>query len=108
MDQLLQRRIRGDFDLGMLTDRCGTIQNLASCKLVSIRKKTDEPDGNFNLAVFETVSRDVIVPKPFLIEVEDPAQIPSIMADQMTQDRKILFDSLIFVSDSETRVLGFR
>ena len=108
MDQILPRRIRGDFDLEMLEDRCGTIQNMSSCKLVRITKKTDEPEGKFNLALFETVPLDAIAPKPIFISIEDATKIPSIIADQIAQNRKFIFDSLIYVSNNEKRVLGFR
>lgn len=101
-------KVRGDFDLEDLANKCGTVQNLVPCKLVRITKKTDEPTGKFNAALFEEVPVGNTPPKPFFIEIDDPTKIPSIIAEQMTQNRKMIFDSTIFVQNVETRVIGFR
>jgi hypothetical protein len=106
--QILERRIRGDFDLEMLADRCGTIQNMSSCKLVRVSKKTDEPEGKFNLALFEKVPLTQVAPMPTLIEVTNPDAIPEIVAEQSAQGRKVLFDSTIFVENKDVRAMGFR
>jgi hypothetical protein len=109
MGQFLEPfRIKGSFDLEDLQNRCGTIQNLVPCKLIRITKKTDEPTGNFNAGLFEAVDIGASTPVPTLIAVNDPTQIPSIMAEQMQAGRKMIFDSTIFVSNAEARVLGFR
>ena len=101
-------KVRGDFDLDDLTNRCDTIQHLVPCKLVRITKKTDEPTGKFNAALFEEVEIGNTPPRPKLVEVTTPEKIPSIIAEQMAANRKMIFDSTIFVSNVETRVLGFR
>ncbi len=109
MGQFLEPiRIKGSFDLEDLQNRCGTIQNLVPCKLLRVTKKTDEPGGNFNAGLFETVDIGVTTPLPQFAEVDDPTNIPSIMAEQMQAGRKMIFDTTIYVSNVETRVLGFR
>lgn len=109
MGQFLEPlRIRGDFDLEDLENKCGTVQNLVPCKLIRVTKKTDEPTGKFNAALFEGVEIGSTPPKPKLIEIENPEQIPSIIAEQMQHNRKMIFDSIIYVKEVEKRVLGFR
>jgi hypothetical protein len=109
MGQFLEPiRIKGSYDLEDLQNRCGTIQNLVPCKLLRITKKTDEPSGKFNAGLFETVDIGAATPLPEFVEVDDPTHIPSIVAAQMQAGRKMIFDSTIYVSNVETRVLGFR
>lgn len=109
MGQFLEPiKVRGDFDLEDLENRCGAIQNLVPCKLIRVTKKTDETTGKFNAALFEEVELGKTPPKPKFIEVKNPEKIPSIIAEQMTQNRKMIFDSTIFVQNIEMRVLGFR
>lgn len=101
-------KMRGDFDLDDLTNRCDTIQHLVPCKLIRITKKTDEPSGKFNAGLFEEVDIGTTTSRPKLIEITNPEKIPSIIAEQMAQNRKMIFDSTIYVLNAETRVLGFR
>lgn len=101
-------KVRGDFDLDQLTTRCDTIQHLVPCKLIRITKKTDEPTGKFNAALFEEVDIGNTPPPPVLIEITNAEKIPSVIADQMGKNRKMIFDSTIFISNVESRVLGFR
>jgi len=101
-------KVRGDFDLDDITSRCDTIQHLVPCKLIRITKKTDEPTGKFNAALFEEVAIGSTPPPPKLIKITNLEKIPSIIAEQMQAERKMIFDSIIFVSNVETRVLGFR
>ena len=99
-------RIRGDYDIEGLENRCGTIQNMVPCKLVRLTKKTDEP--GFNAGLFEEVAIGSTPDKPKFIEVDDPQSIPGVIAEQMLAGRKLIFDSTIFVLTAERRVLGFR
>src|SRR5829696_2876748 len=108
MAQILERRIKGDLGLDELTEVCGIIQNISVCKLIRISRKTDEPEGKFNLALFEKVNLSDIVPKPLLIEVNDGSEVAEIVAEQVASGKKFVFDSTIFVGDKNARVLGFR
>ncbi len=101
-------RMKGTYDLDDTEDKCETIQNLVPCKLVRITKKLDDTTGNFNAGVFEEILVGTIVPRPKLIAIDDPTGIPSIIAEQMSEGRKLIFDSVIFVENIEKRVLGFR
>lgn len=101
-------RVQGIYDLEDLENRCGTLQNMVPCKLVRITIKTDEPGSNFNAALFEVVNVGDTPPKPKLLSVHNPEQIPGLIADQMQHGRKLIFDSIIFVNNVKSRVLGFR
>ena len=100
--------VKGTFDLEDLENKCGTIQNMVPCKLIRITKKTDLTAGKFNALLFEKVAIGSTPPEPKLIAITIPTDIPSIIAAQMQEDRKMVFDSIIFVQNVEIRVLGFR
>jgi hypothetical protein len=109
MGQFLEPiKVRGDFDLEDLENRCGTIQNMVPCKLIRVTKKTDDSAGKFNAALFEEVEVGSTPPKPAIIKIENPEKIPSIIAEQMAASKKMIFDSTIYVQNVEERVLGFR
>lgn len=109
MGQFLEPiKIRGDYDLEDLTNRCGTIQNLVPCKLIRVTKKNDEGTAKSNAALFEEVDIGSTPPPPTFVKIENPERIPSIIAEQMGENRKMIFDTTIYVQNVETRVLGFR
>jgi hypothetical protein len=101
-------RMKGTYDLEDTENKCETIQNLVPCKLVRLTKKLDDATGNFNAAVFEEIEVGTTAPRPKLIPIDDPTDIPSKIAEQMAEGRKLIFDSTMFVENIERRVLGFR
>jgi len=61
-----------------------------------------------NVATFEDVPLGVSVPDLVLVEVPAGQNAVSIIADQLSQGKTIVFHERVFVSGVEKEVLGFR
>jgi predicted transcriptional regulator len=104
----VKRRSIGSMTLEELTEACGTVQNLSGCKLKSISKKTDEPKGKFNLALFKRVGLDdENIPKPVLIKAGTDEDNKKAIEAQEESGKKLIFKANIFVENAETDILGF-
>ena len=108
MTLILERRIKGSMSLEALAEVCGIVENMSVCKLIRITKKTDEPEGKFNLALFEKVALSDEIPKPEIVEAEDPQKVPEIIAEHLSEGKDFIYDATIYANDADVRSLGFR
>jgi hypothetical protein len=104
---MIQRPIAGDLNLDELVLECGTIQNVAFCKLIHLEKMGEVGGTKFNFGAFAEVKIGN-VPLPTFITIDAEDNVASIIADQLAQSKLLIFDEDIFVEGKITRVLGFR
>jgi hypothetical protein len=79
-------------------------------RLLTYTKKTAPPGttAKVNVATFEDVPLGVSVPDLVLVEVPAGQNAVSVISDQLSHGKTIVFHERVFVSGVEKEVLGFR
>lgn len=105
---MFQSPVPGRLSLAEQELKCGEIQNSAVCKLVHMSKMGEVDGVKFNLAVFVEVDIGDDIPPPEFVRVPPGGSVATIIADQLAQQRVMIFDEIIFASNQEARVMGFQ
>jgi hypothetical protein len=108
MEQIFDEENFGDLTLEEAASFCGTLQNMLTCKLIRISKKTDESNGKVNIYVFERVTRATIPAEPTLEKVDKPEEVTAVIAKRLAEGKRVIFDSTIFIENKDARILCFR
>jgi hypothetical protein len=105
---MIEFPIAGSATLDETRLTCGTTENMEICKLVHLRKLPIVNDKRRNMASFVEVEIEDEVPDLVLVAAPKGGSTASLIADQLSQGRQLIFDETIFVENKETEVLGFR
>lgn len=105
---MIQFPISGDATLEEIRLTCGSTENLEICKLVHLSKMPIVNDKRRNMASFAEVNIEDEVPDLVLVAVPSGGNAASLIANQLSQGKLLIFDETIFVESKDTEVLGFR
>ncbi len=97
--------------LDELRDQCQALQEHDRTKLVHLQgAKVENPVGGettFNQAQYVSAAGPLNIPELKFVAVNNPSEIPSIIADSLAEGGQLIFDEALFVKKEEQRVLGF-
>jgi hypothetical protein len=97
--------------LDELRDQCQALQEHDMAKIVHLQgAKVENPvdsETNFNQAQYVGVADILNIPELKFVAVNNPSEIPSIIADILAEGGQLIFDEVLFVKRQEQRVLGF-
>lgn len=101
----------GNLTLPALRNECQAFQEITPAKLTDLQAAdVEEPvDGEtkFNRGQYTEIGFMDTVPELKFVQVDDPTQVPTMIAAALQEQFILIFDKTLYVSNETQRVLGF-
>jgi hypothetical protein len=101
----------GNLTLPALQKECQAFQEMTPAKLTDLQAADVAQPVNgetkFNRGQYTELGVMDTVPELKFVPVDDPTQVPSMIAHALQEQFILIFDKTLYVSNAKKRVLGF-
>jgi hypothetical protein len=104
----IKMEIPGSFTLDQILFGLIEAEEMKNRNVTEMKVLPDGPDGHRSEATLVKQPVGVPFPQLLLVKVPSAGKLPSIIAAQLADSKKHLFDATIFVENEKTRIAAFR